>query len=714
MKSKEPLNTTKRTNSAISKPPKKPKSTPLKRKESKVIVISDDEDDILDDDFDTPSNSQPPLSQWIFGGSQSSKQAVPIPKCNHTDSPNPFNQQAKLKSDQETQLWVDKHTPYLASDLAVHTKKIQDVHTWFLDALDPSSATLRRLHKSHRILALTGISGSAKTAVVRVLAMEMDIEVVEWVNPVNEFGFDSANHSEADSREYMSGSTSAIQKFSEFIASARKTNALSFSSTGPDDSSLFQQHKSRESPKIILIEDLPNLSNPQTRASFHSIIQTHAFCSSKVHPIVLILSDTVATASGGGDWKSRSYESVMNLRNVVPENVRMSPAFTRIQFNPIAASFLVKALTRVVTEEFRTLPQQQKPTKSQIEDIASSSGGDIRCALNTLQFMTLFDDTRGDGGGKISQRMAKQQMAKQDVGNRDVSLIFYHALSKILVGKRLEPNERPDAFPGLQEYQSAQPLRPPTDASLLPDHLKHHQRKPLKSNPEHVFESSHTDADGFVSYLAENYTSMFTEIEECVSAIDSYCEADSLLGPWTNRGAMSSYAASIACRGTMFARTHALPKQKFGSLQKPQAISAFVAKRDTTRSVEEAWRRWTGNWNRSLGVGAQFQVSNNYTHSALTTDVIPFAGSIVSFKPSSHCIILPQDKALIQRMCAFSLGSKNGGSGGAMRKLDLLDELDVGNDDDDEDVESQSLNMVDVMGHQQMQILEEEIEDIED
>jgi cell cycle checkpoint protein len=82
----------------------------------------------------------------------------------------------------------------------VHVKKVQDVRRWLDEAFvgGPSGKLrkyrVRLMHPSscaadvlfQRILALTGPAGTAKTATMRVLARELDCEILEWRNAMEE------------------------------------------------------------------------------------------------------------------------------------------------------------------------------------------------------------------------------------------------------------------------------------------------------------------------------------------------------------------------------------------------------------------------------------------------------------------------------------------------------------------------------------------------
>ncbi|KAJ3243901.1 Cell cycle checkpoint protein rad17 [Chytriomyces hyalinus] len=591
----------------------------------------------------------------------------------------PRENQANAREETMSLLWVDKHMPLIERELAVHPRKISDVREWLQSAVstDPLDTAMRNLHKSHRLLALTGKSGVGKTATIRMLAMELDVDVVEWVNPTHGYASDDSYN------------PSILSKFTEFVSSARKANTLVFTNESELDESTYPLAKT--SKKLILIEDLPNLSHTATRTLFHAVLQSHVQSQSAVvYPIVLILSDTVASSTDHSDWHASSFESGLNLKNLVPENVRTSSGFSRIHFNPIAPSILVKSLNRIIDQEFgvRKDAVSKKPTRQEIESVAHSCAGDIRNALNTLQFLALnrhTDSSRNISSQERSQRISQQSssqrsaakndsISKSDVGNRNVNLIFYHALNKILIGKRLSTSEQCDQFPGSSESFST---NNDTNHDVhLPRHLSHHERKPLKSNPENVFEASHVDSDTFTAYLAQNYTSYFTDIEECVLAADAYCTADTLSGSWKNRSSMSVYSASIACRGTIFARQHPAPSQKFGGMNKPHLFTALKEKRETLDTLQESKTRWNKTYAKYLesedgdskGNGnGLFRISHNHSSQAIISEVLPFASQIISASSSrTSPQIAPTDAQLMNnlsffgpRICKFTAMDEN-------------------------------------------------------
>ena len=80
-------------------------------------------------------------------------------------------------------LWVDKHAPRSSGDLAVHKKKVEEVRDW----LKRADASLQLgLTPTPRMLVLSGPTGSGKSAILQVLAQELQFEVCEWLEPRSE------------------------------------------------------------------------------------------------------------------------------------------------------------------------------------------------------------------------------------------------------------------------------------------------------------------------------------------------------------------------------------------------------------------------------------------------------------------------------------------------------------------------------------------------
>ncbi|XP_007540418.1 cell cycle checkpoint protein RAD17-like isoform X1 [Poecilia formosa] len=210
------------------------------------------------------------------------------------------------------------------------------------------------------------------------------------------------------------------------------------------------------------------------------------------------------------------------------------------------------------------------PDKAELEMLCSGSSGDIRSAINSLQFCCLLE--KGlctlkkpptislERAAALSKKKgkqaksAKEQEEHQPIGGKDVSFFLFRALGKILHCKRGNgdcPNESKGAS-GL----------------VLPFHLLQHRREVLLVQPELVVERSETSGEFFSLCLHQNYLDFFSDIEDVDRASEYLSDADLLAGNWMIRHTIGDYGSSVATRGLIHSNSCQLPVG-FRPLHKP-------------------------------------------------------------------------------------------------------------------------------------------------
>ena len=175
----------------------------------------------------------------------------------------------------------------------------------------------------------TGPSGSAKTAALKVAAQELDIELCEWINPVD--------------------SSSFHVEFANFLSKS--------------SSSLFGQDKRQ----VMFIEDHPNLFHDSIKDSVQSLLRAYSQQSFGI-PLVIILSET------------KTDTEYFSVNSYIPRDLISSVDV--FKFNPIAVTYIKKAIKSIVEKE--GLVQKQ----SDLDQL--SQGGDIRNAISNLQFLNIM------------------------------------------------------------------------------------------------------------------------------------------------------------------------------------------------------------------------------------------------------------------------------------------------------------------------------------
>lgn len=120
---------------------------------------------------------------------------------------------------------------------------------------------------------------------------------------------------------------SISSQFSDFLSLAGKHSGLDFAG----DSQMASTGSIPLKKQVLLIKDVPNLSNISLKKAIHAAIQRAALSRSSKSPIVFILSDVSSTPS----WDELSKENnqsagSLTVHNLIPPQVLHSPVFACI------------------------------------------------------------------------------------------------------------------------------------------------------------------------------------------------------------------------------------------------------------------------------------------------------------------------------------------------------------------------------------------------
>lgn len=384
--------------------------------------------------------------------------------------------------------WSQRFGPVGIEELAVHKKKVSGVRMWIESALSG------RDHK--RLLILRGPSGAGKTATIVTLAMAMGVDLSEWKNPVG---------SDYSSEGYVSMSA----RFEEFLGRSGRFNKLETSDSA--DSSV--QPTAEDAPgatntrKVILLEEYPStcLSASSALRSFRSgileflasdIPSTGAFYTQKTSseaasaPLVMIITETRLTAA------TTSSDS-FTAHRLLGADILSHPGVSVIDFNPVAPTFLTKALDLVVQKEARQSGRRRIPGPSVLQKLGEV--GDVRSAIGSLEFLCLRegdgDEWGGRGAAKINRGAAAgvaltkiEKESLETVTQRESSLGLFHAVGKVVYNKRDDTTVAKELV--------TQP----------PEHLSEQGRPRVSQvSVDQLIDETGTDPRTFIAALHENY-----------------------------------------------------------------------------------------------------------------------------------------------------------------------------------------------------------------
>ncbi|KAH7060474.1 Rad17 cell cycle checkpoint protein-domain-containing protein [Macrophomina phaseolina] len=415
-------------------------------------------------------------------------------------------------ANQSDRPWVEKYGPVNLDELAVHKKKVADVRAWLTNVFD--------FRERKRLLVLKGPAGTAKTTTVNLLSKHVGFEINEWKNPIG---------SEFSSDTFVS--LSAL--FEDFMGRS-KFGSLDFT-TGVDERS-NKPDADVTTKQILLIEEFPNTFTRSSTAlqSFRLAIEQHLSASlpslgsmftraadtSPPTPVVMIISETLLSTN------TAAADSFTAHRLLGPDIIN-HPGTTIIEFNPIAPTFLTKALELVVAKEARQSGRKTTPGPQVIKKL--SEIGDVRSAISTLEFLCLRGDDDANWSSRVTFKASKKgarekPMTKMEreslalVTQRESTLGIFHAVGKVVYNKREGSS------------QNSPPAQPP---SYLPEF-----RRPKASevDVDALLDELGTDIQTFVAALHENYIlscssgSEEDTLDSINGCIDALSDAD-LLSP---------------------------------------------------------------------------------------------------------------------------------------------------------------------------------------
>ncbi|NXY78779.1 RAD17 protein, partial [Glareola pratincola] len=457
----------------------------------------------------------------------------------------PSNKSRQNWSQSQDEPWVDRYKPQTQNDLAVQKKKIEEVETWL-----NTHIFQRQPKQGSSILLLTGPPGCGKTATIEVLAKDFGIQVQEWINPVsldftkedliNMFGHDSNFHT------FPSQAQATL--FQDFLLRANKYNKLQ-----------MLGESSENDKKLILVEDIPNQFY-RDPSSLHEILRR--FVRTSRCPLIFIISDNFSGDS--------------NQRLLFPTEILEELSISSISFKPVAPTNMMKVLNRIAaTEASMNREKNYALDRTSLELLCRGCSGDIRSAINSLQFSSMKDCSlekkfwsrkkrsstlkcEAAAVSKASKKSKSSTSEDQDIqpiGGKDASIFLFHALGKIIYCKREPVSE--SEFP------------------QLPTHLSEYHRDTLLIQPEDIVEKSHMSGSMFNLYLHQNYVDFFSDIDDVVRASEYLSTADVLCSNWSTRLVMEEYSASVATRGVIHSNTsrafaHHQGGMGFRPLHKPQ------------------------------------------------------------------------------------------------------------------------------------------------
>ncbi|KAI9304902.1 Rad17 cell cycle checkpoint protein-domain-containing protein [Cunninghamella echinulata] len=386
-------------------------------------------------------------------------------------------------------LWNEKYTPSTIDELAIRKQKLTELQQFL------ASSAISSNRGQYKLLILTGPTGCGKSTSIRVLANSLDYDIIEWSNnpQVSHSGF------------YDPDYEPTMTKFSHFLKRSIETISLNTHDR--------QQHR----PKIILLDDLPDLTTTTIKHEFQSILKSY-IASNYRFLLIIVLSDTQISNSNRSKAYYQMETQLTNISDILTHDIKTSGKCAVIEFNPVTKANLKKAMNRVLNQEARY--SNVSLSSERINDIIEQCHGDIRCAINTMQFhctpsRSLLPQKRKKN--RSNNNNNQQSISSSNIHCRENPLTFYHAIGKVLYAKREESGA-------------------------------------LESKPTDILNKCNADCDSFIGWVYSNYHYFTDSIIEYSKTMDNLCDADMLgsMGYW-KENVFSQYQMLISMHGVMLA-----------------------------------------------------------------------------------------------------------------------------------------------------------------
>lgn len=325
-----------------------------------------------------------------------------------------------------------------------------------------------------------------------------------------------------------SGRFGCLDIFSGSASHTRVSEETGVAATNPDKRN------------VILLEEFPNTFMRSSTAleSFRETLLHYLAAntspladvpSGQVTPVVMIISETLLTTS-------TAIADSFTAHRLLGPRILTHPAVSVIEFNPIAPTFIAKALDLVVRKEARTSGRRRTPGPAMLKRLGEI--GDVRSAIGSLEFLCLRGDEGNEWSGRVAGKLKRgakdssnmtelEKESLEMVTRRETTLGIFHAVGKVVYNKR-DDVSGPDPT-----------VEPPPQP---PDHLSQHARpKVSQVAVDTLIDETGTDTQTFIAALHENYilscegSSTIDSINGCIDAL-SDCDIlspDGRGGSWS-------------------------------------------------------------------------------------------------------------------------------------------------------------------------------------
>ncbi|CAH2353747.1 checkpoint protein Rad24p [[Candida] railenensis] len=271
--------------------------------------------------------------------------------------------------------WIDQYSPRNTSELCLHPRKLSDLRKVMSSMVNGGA-------NAPKLLILHGPSGCGKSTSAKLLAQDLIAS------------------SETSLIEYTESNS-----FVEFLHDAR--------------------YRVGYNKCVILVEEYPNVFHEPTHQSFKDSLWEWLHIDEPLPPLILCVTEVEHQSD---DNHGREFFNIQNnwtVDTLVGKRISNHTEVAKVKFNPIAMTYIKKALNRLIQSESKSV--FNRIPKSETSEFVDSIGkcGDIRSSIANLQFWSTMRS-------KLPARDEKS-MELYSIG-KETHLNLFHAVGKIIYG----------------------------------------------------------------------------------------------------------------------------------------------------------------------------------------------------------------------------------------------------------------------------------------
>ncbi|KAL0477510.1 cell cycle checkpoint protein RAD17 [Acrasis kona] len=474
----------------------------------------------------------------------------PLVKRKTKTTPKQKNKQTKTNPT-DNKLWCNKYSPRLGQDIKVHQNKVKAVSAWINASVQGNN--------DGQILLLVGPPGAGKATMIDVLLQNYNVIKYQHDVQSDEWG------------ERNKGYQSRMSHFREFMSQATRYSLLSLTS----------KEAPRSNQTFVVIDELPFAKPKSAQHNERHDILTHFLTRHNAarSPLIIIHHTFKSSTVHADIWAN------------YPKGFVNSHQVTKIDINPMTTACIKKILTNVYEKE--------KISRSIIEAISASADGDLRHAIQQLQFVCLPSSFKPKPKKVKSTKMFKKsdddeddECDDDDDTSRDTFIDLFHATGRVLHGKR-----NPDGT--------------------------------LERNLERdVLDKIHAQEDAQVNYLFQNYLNFMGEdMDALQKCSDSMSMADTFAQPGedVNDRRFYLYSFLISNKGYQHHNKNNTLRSRFQSITAPKIRSVEIEKSSKSSQLLNC-------------LDHDFYADHGHHRDAFMGNVVPFIGLINPRHPISDIL----------------------------------------------------------------------------